>query len=77
MGCDFFEICSIFMKWNISEIEFPQKLWVVVGCMGGVGGVIGVGGCRRGVAGVCGGIVGGRVHFVQNAFFTFKKCTST
>ena len=57
--------------------QAPINSCVVVGCMGGVGGVIGVGGCRRGVAGVCGGIVGGRVHFVQNAFFTFKKCTST
>ena len=28
-------------------------------------------------AGVCGGIVGGRVHFVRYAFLTIKKCTST
>ena len=44
------------MKWNLSEIEFPQKLWVVVGCMGEGGGDVG-----WGLGGCCGG---GRWVFV-------------
>ena len=43
--------------------------WVVVGCVGRLVFV--------GKAGVCGGIVEGKVCFVHYAFFTIKKCIST